>query len=622
MRAFRLIVIMLLTAVSTAAAAQQFQVRGWEILDNDPDHVNRLIDLAPEYGINHIEFTHAIIMHINAIVDNPATRELVDSASRRADELGIETFVWSHEYNTDNMVECVDPSKKAGKKFWKKRRAVYRKALEAVPSVDGVVIMFGSSHPDPWGLMCPCCGSMSHADRVRIIIEQVGAEMASLGKKLYVRTFIHTPDELEIVGEAIRTARNVEFTVMTKDVPADWQPYYPNNSLIGNVAGRPQVIEFDLGCEYWGQSMIPFQLVDYLRRRVDFWLTKGTVVGSVARVERGSSDVFGTPNEINAFAYSRMLEDPGVKDGDIWKQWVKSFYGLEPGTPESELLIKALGRTFDAGRKMYYTKGFWSLEKGSGLPKTGRVASLLDRRSTADYDPDFKYVYDDLSNPTQQTMLELWQENSEAEQLAEKSLNDVRSLKAALGDKYDQLETQLRKFRYCTSVWKHLTDTTWRFGVWKRGGAESDARIIEMNLRKLAALADEIEGDLGSGSAPGNPANIRRVIADVETEFERIGAADVDVDFPVLSEIQAGPRAGGAVVTWVSSEAGSSVVEYGVKLPVYENRAGGAAEVSVEHRVDIEGLEPGRRYIFRVVTVTEKGTRLVSGDFDFTVPAE
>jgi hypothetical protein len=46
------------------------------------------------------------------------------------------------------------------------------------------------------------------------------------------------------------------------------------------------------------------------------------------------------------------------------------------------------------------------------------------------------------------------------------------------------------------------------------------------------------------------------------------------------------------------------------------------APPAAEHKVEITGLQPGTRYVFRVVSKLEDGTLLRSGDFDFTAGSD
>ena len=75
-----------------------------------------------------------------------------------------------------------------------------------------------------------------------------------LGKQLVVRTFIHRPSEIEWVGEGLRRAADLTLTAMTKDVPQDFEPYYPPDPLFG-VLPHAHIMEADAAGEYWGRSV-------------------------------------------------------------------------------------------------------------------------------------------------------------------------------------------------------------------------------------------------------------------------------------------------------------------------------------------------------------------------------
>ena len=54
--------------------------------------------------------------------------------------------VWAHEFYVEGNRVCFDPADP----FWESRRSAYRKALQTVPTIDGVVLMYGSSDLEPW----------------------------------------------------------------------------------------------------------------------------------------------------------------------------------------------------------------------------------------------------------------------------------------------------------------------------------------------------------------------------------------------------------------------------------------------------------------------------------------
>lgn len=69
-----------------------------------------------------------------------------------------------------------------------------------------------------------------------------------------MRTFIHRPSEIEWVGEGLRRAADLTVTAMTKDVPQDFEPYYPPDPLFGTLP-HAHIMEADAAGEYWGRSV-------------------------------------------------------------------------------------------------------------------------------------------------------------------------------------------------------------------------------------------------------------------------------------------------------------------------------------------------------------------------------
>lgn len=145
--------------------------------DNEADVVEA-IGHAQRYNVTELQLSHSIIMDIDEINEDAdraariaryvdliheayvglgphgtkrAGRRLtgrapgaVDAArSRRSNMTAV---VWSHEFNNVGLTVCFDP---AGP-VWEERRQAYRAALTTVPTIDGVVLMFGSSSLEPW----------------------------------------------------------------------------------------------------------------------------------------------------------------------------------------------------------------------------------------------------------------------------------------------------------------------------------------------------------------------------------------------------------------------------------------------------------------------------------------
>jgi len=606
---------------------------GWILLDDDRAHISEVLALAPEFGVDAVQLSHDLIMDIDEINQEPGKAELLRDVATEAHEAGLDVYVWAHELSNVPPVLCFDPADPV----WEQRRQAYRDALLAVPEIDGVVLMFGSASPEPWYALCLCqycldlpptgnpildalhCDPVQRSHLLMDVVRDV--VVGEFGGKLIFRTFIHAPYEQDWLVEAINSYTQADIVPMSKDVPQDWEPYYPHNVHFGNVGPRDQVAEFDLAGEYWGRSVIPFALPDYLRYRLGYQFSQGSD-GAFGRIERGSAHIFGTPNEVNLYAFSRLVEDPDASTDLIWREWVEYFYGLAPGSQGSDLVISALRRTFDIGRKMYYSKGFWALEKGSDVPTEGQSPALLDQKAISLWDPDYEPWHQELKKPTAQTLSDLAQEKHEARTLSESSLAEVEAAGPHLdtGD-YQDLRFRLLHQRRCVDIWDHVTQAVFRYQLYKRTSDEQEGKYLEWNLDRLVELAGIMEAEYGAGISPGNPRRIRAFVQDLREVFPESGDGEAFKQ-TALRDIRAQEvSAETARIAWTSGAPADSQVEYGLEIPDYGEVTPLDASMVTEHAIDLSGLAQGTTYVFRVKSRDQGGSLIVSGDFAFRTAA-
>ncbi len=510
---------------------------GWILLDSDRTHVSWVLNQAADYGIDHVQLSHDLIMDIDEINEDAGHAATLRDIAQEAKSLGLEVWVWSHEFARESYLLCLDPEDD----LWTRRAQAYRDALETIPEIDGVILMFGSAEVEPWYAVCLCdwCRELPDTgnpvldlinsrpiDRLTQIYDAVGGVvMGEFGKKLRVRTFMHQPLEILWLGESLRTYPNHDLSVMTKDVPQDWQPYYPDDPLIGDVGHRHQIIEMDLGNEYWGQSRILNGQVDYIAGRWAYDKAHGAL-GAAARIERGSQHAFGNPNEINIYAYSRIVID-GSSPDDIYREWFDAKYGIDGDSVEADVLKRVFRTSHDAMRKMYYTLGMWTLVKGSDVPDSARFPEQLVPRNSAYYDGDWWDTSEDLAFPDEQTLADLWQEASEALEIAQDNLDALESIEPAFTDptQYEELRDMLALQRDACVVWRHVKDAMFRYMFSQRGQltlAHSDAAMRSFRLR----------------AEMGKHAGIRAEVVDAQTVQEL--CPHVNMDFGGQHEVLGG----------------------------------------------------------------------------------
>src|SRR5262249_32816201 len=155
-----------------------------------------------------------------------------------------------------------------------------------------------------------------------------------------------------------------------------------------------------------------------------------SVLGGVGRIDTYHHTALDTPNEINVFAFRRLLEDPDLPAKVIYDEWLERRYGLAPGTEAAVGLRALLVRTFDVARHCYYTLGFWTWKKQSWIPETAAaIDHTLTGRSNALWDPSQKTLAARLTRPDPSLVRAILAEKAAAVSLAEENAKGLAGLR-------------------------------------------------------------------------------------------------------------------------------------------------------------------------------------------------
>jgi hypothetical protein len=256
------------------------------------------------------------------------------------------------------------------------------------------------------------------------------------------------------------------------------------------------------------------------------------------------------------------------------------------------------------------------LEKGSDVTDSARYPAQLWSRNTAYYDVEWFQTFMTLVLPSDQTLLDLWQESAESREMAQDNLDLLESIQGSFAKSadYDELHDMLELHRDCTEIWQLVKDTVYRFDHYMFGHPDQ-APFLEWNAQRLLALADAMESRWGAGVSPGNPGRIRNFVADLRDSFPVQGES-LEWDQVELYDIWAEDLGSGLyTIHWTSSVSTSQGVEWSDALPLYENDTGEQEVSTTDHTVQIEVDEPGSRYVYRVYGSAGSGNLIRSGDF-------
>ncbi len=592
-------------------------VNGWILLNRDRDSLTRSIEAAKRFGVNHIQLSHDLIMNIDDLMGNePETLERVDDlefAAELAHENGMQTFVWAHELSDAGPDVCYDAADPA----WRQRAAAYRQGLARVPGVDGVVLMFGSAPLPPWFSLCTCvwCAenfpganafeAPPNDERIRIVTEQIGSALTGeLAKKLVARTFVHEPAENDWHSRGFAAVEGLDFLGMHKSDEQDWQPYNPPSPTLGREGEHDALLEMDVAGEYYGLSALPFCAPAYFAWRLDqIWDKRG--IGAAVRIERGSHTALGTPNEANLYAISGRLKDHNLPLQDAWDEFIADFYDLQPGDPGRDTLQAILADTFAIRLKSHYLLGIWAMEKSSDIPVNTVLDQFNDRGKMPKFDPDWQPVWDALDKPDRRVVLWVWQEGSEAVELAEADLLAGRALDGKIASAaYGDLLHLLKYQKYAAGVFRAVKLFIWAARARSQGDGDPDlAAWMQWAREDLERIRGAmLTDDLGDVPIAG-PGRIRQFLDNTAglvpagTSAREPAAAL----FSALKIEKLSPTS--AQLSFTARRQADVALDFGLEIPDFvqtiEIRQVAAGET---RRVTLDNLVPRSRYVARLRT--------------------
>jgi alpha-glucuronidase len=279
----------------------------------------------------------------------------------------------------------------------------------------------------------------------------------------------------------------------------------------------------DLCGEYWGQSQIPVSLVGHLRYRMRYGVRKG-VAGAVGRIDTGRNHALGTPNEINLYAFQRLLADPDTTVQAIYDGWLARRYGLRPGSRAARTLQSILERSFEMAKRTYYTQGFWTWKSQSTMPSTAaQIDGGIVGKSTAWWDPTAKAAERRLVRPDAEIVRAIVSEKADAVALADRNLNEAAGLKGRIAPQdFADLHQRLARAASVARLYQAIASAYWRVKLraLHPDAPEASARAAERAIEELAAWAPKLESARGDfGGLAAQAPRLRSFVADLRARL-------------------------------------------------------------------------------------------------------
>ncbi len=496
--------------------------RAWQFHTMNLPYVLAGLKLAPSYDINTVVFSHEMIGYASELFNGSERGAQLVRLTDAAHAEKLKVWIWVREFEnvpprflSNGIVQMDRPG------FWDWVAGRYSELFTAYPTFDGLMLTFEES---PYQIFNPArvASSLSMADRFARVIDTIDAVCRRFQKEFVVRSFLYEPQQMEWFKEGYaKTDKHV--MVQTKCEPHDWDPFYPDDAMIGAFPGRKQIIEFDGSSEYTGKNRIPYTQPEYFERRWRYDLARPGVAGYNIRVDHDGYDALHTPNEINIYAMWRFTQDPHVTGADVWKEWTVKRYG-KAAAPEIE---QALRPTFDIVNESFFALQFW-ITNHSRLPSFRYADEHLHSRTMAKWYPgEAKYqeLEDRLARPDPELLERILAEKDDAIARAHGALLHLRNAKAQLTpEQYDDLYWRLSLAERTAIVWKLHAEALFGYkALASDHRAPGLADRVERALAALKAEAGISEADPQIGAAPpASAAEIREFVADLEARMSKL----------------------------------------------------------------------------------------------------
>ncbi|MCY1720398.1 hypothetical protein OU798_08595 [Prolixibacteraceae bacterium Z1-6] len=307
--------------------AEKMQIRGWNILTDHTPTAFKTLKASADYHVNHLQLSHNICHNLKD-VKHQWNRNIVNRLTEEAHEMGIqEVVVWDHAlYNLDyypdrfkindtTRINLDDP------KFWKWFKKDYRKMLDKVPEIDGIVLTFietGARVENQYSEVLK-----TPEEKLAALVDSVASVVVKeRDMKLYIRSFMYNRTELSQLMNCFDLIKTPGIVVMAKETPHDFFITHPVSQWIKDIP-FPVIIEFDCAHEFNGQGIVASIFPETHLERWKYYQDLPNVIGYSLRTDRyNNTSIIGTPSEINLYAVAKSTGNPGIEIDEIIESFI------------------------------------------------------------------------------------------------------------------------------------------------------------------------------------------------------------------------------------------------------------------------------------------------------------
>jgi len=352
---------LIIVLTSTTISAQEqvnFEINGWQFHEYNIPKVKEAILKANEYGVNTIIFSHALYRHTEAFL---AGDENFNEAKAMADpymsryfrtrdsnhskpsrffqsdikglgklckENGLNYYVWTHELDgipteflKEGKVDMDNP------KLYNHLKQRYQRLFTILPDASGVILTF---HETEYKIFrdVDVSTSMDISERIYKVSKLLYDVLKENNKILIIRNFFYENYELDAFKEALKRLPD-DIGVMNKPVPHEFHPFYPSDPFHGNVGGKRQIMEIDLGVEKALVKDGIYAQTEFIQRNVRRAREKG-LSGLIGRCRLFYDKPFEESHEVNLYAFSQFMSNPDLSVNEVLTNWALKRYPYAP----------------------------------------------------------------------------------------------------------------------------------------------------------------------------------------------------------------------------------------------------------------------------------------------------
>ncbi|MEN8115713.1 MAG: hypothetical protein ABFS16_01965 [Bacteroidota bacterium] len=519
---------------------EKIKIRGWNILTDHTPTAFKTLKASTGYQINHLQLSHQIC-HDLKDVKHQWNRNIVNNLTKNAHEQGIpEVVVWDHalydldyypdrfKVNDSTQIDLDNP------KFWKWVKKDYRKMLDKVPEIDGIVLTFietGARVENQYSEILK-----TPEEKLAALVDSVASVVIEeRNLKLYIRSFMYNRSELDNLMKCFHLIKNENIVVMAKETPHDFFITHPVSSWIQDIP-FPVIIEFDCTHEFNGQGIVASVFPETHLKRWQHYQQLSNVIGYSIRTDRyGNTSIINTPSEINLYAIHKSTQNPEITLDKITESFIaekfdssvirriKPLFKIAPEIMLSSFYTLGLNTTnhskldFDY-RSIYsrHVSGRWldspEIEIEHGVNKTFHYwTDVVNHLAPAKHKAAEGRNLDELAEVFQNNWLQpeelmdtvylgyVLTEKEYGIKLAEKAMQIIKELKPFCSDskKYNTLYHTFNRTFISTKLRKAYAQVYYARRIWHRGEEfqnEKLKQLIVEGVEEIKSVSETITG--------------------------------------------------------------------------------------------------------------------------------